>query len=99
MSRIHLSVPTSSITIQDTKKKRTRKNRKTRSMTEQQVKIEYRRNPDYVKDQVSTILVQCMKTLSAGDFRFLSVDPVLTSEVMFDVALEYDRPGQMNQDQ
>jgi len=67
-------------------------------MTEQQVKNEYMRNKDYVKDQVSTILVKCMKTLSVGDFRLLSVDPVLTGEVMLDVALEYDRPGQMNQD-
>jgi hypothetical protein len=98
MSRIHLSVPTSSVTIQGAKTKRTRKNRKNRSMTEQQVKIEYLRNKDYVKDQVSTILVKVMKTLSAGDFRLLSVDPVLTGEVMLDVALEYDRPGQMNQD-
>lgn len=98
MSRIHLSVPTSSITIQDTKKKRTRKNRKTRSMTEHQVKVEYSRNKDYVRDQISTILVKCMKTLPVGDFRLLSIDPILTSEVMLDVAWEYDRPGQMNQD-
>lgn len=56
------------------------------------------RNNDYVKNQISTILVSCIKTLSAGDFRLLSVDPLLTSEIMFDLALEYDRPGQMNQD-
>ena len=65
-------------------------------MTEQQVKTEYLRNKDYVKDQVSTILIMCMKTLPACDFRYLSCDPILTSEVMFNIALEYDRPGQMN---
>ncbi len=98
MSRIHLSVPSSSVTVYGTKTTRTRKNRKSRSVTEQQVKMEYSRNMDYVKDQISTILVKCMKTLPAGDFRYLSVDPILTSEVMFNVALDYDRPGQMNQD-
>jgi len=98
MSRIHLSVPTSSVTIQGAKTKRTRKSRKSRSMTKQQVKIEIMRNNDHVKNQISTILVSCIKTLSAGDFRLLSVDPLLTSEIMFGLALEYDRPGQMNQD-
>jgi hypothetical protein len=97
MSRIHLSVPTSSITIQGDKTKRNRKNRKSRSVTENQVKMEYSRNVDYFKDQISTILVKCIKTLPAGDFRYLSCDPILTGEVMLNVALEYDRPGQMNQ--
>jgi hypothetical protein len=98
MSRIHLSVPSSSITIQGTKTTCTRKRRKTRSMTEHQVKTEYSRNKDYVKDQISTILAKCIRSLSVGDFRLLSIDPILTSEVMLDVALEYDRPGQMNQE-
>jgi hypothetical protein len=53
---------------------------------------------DYFKDQVSTILVKCIKNLPAGEFRYLSYDPILTGEVMLDIALEYDRPGQMNQD-
>jgi hypothetical protein len=98
MSRIHLSVPSSSVTIQRNKSKRTRKSRITRSVTDNQVKMEYSRNMDYFKDQVSTILVKCIKNLPAGEFRYLSYDPILTGEVMLDIALEYDRPGQMNQD-
>jgi len=96
MSRIHLSVPSSSVTIQKNISKRTRKNRNTRSVTENQVKMEFSRNAEYCKDQVSTILVKFVKTLPAGDFRYLSYDPILTSEVMFNIALEYDRSGQMN---
>ena len=98
MSRIHLSVPSSSVTIQGNKSKRTRKNPNTRSATDNQVKMDYSRNMDYFKNQISTILVKCIKNLPAGDVRYLSCDPILTSEVMLDIALEYDRPGQMNQD-